>query len=255
MMRLDRFLSEAAGLTRSQAGKAVREGRVTVNGLPADRPERKIAEDSDCVTLDGRELKYQAFHYYLLDKPVGLITAARDPKQPTVLDLFPPEVRRQGILPVGRLDKDTSGLLLLTDDGDFAHRVISPKSGIRKVYEATVDGVFDPADPQRFAEGLVLKDGTQCLPAELSILEPNRCLVTVCEGKYHQVRRMLASVGKPVVTLRRLSVGGLRLPEDSQPGAWRELTDEERETVFCASCSGALHRNNSQKHTPENGSF
>ena len=200
MMRLDRLIAASGLLSRSQAGKAVREGRVTVNGVVASRPEQKVREETDAISLDGVVLGYRARHYYLMDKPTGVITAARDPKQKTVLELFPQEVRNQGIFPVGRLDKDTSGLLLFTDDGDFAHRVISPKSGIWKTYEAQVEGVLSSSDITCFAEGVCLKDGTRCRPAKLQLLGPDRCLVTVQEGKYHQVRRMLAAVGKPVRT-------------------------------------------------------
>ena len=206
MMRLDRLIAASGLLSRSQAGKAVREGRVTVNGVIAGRPEQKVREETDAISVDGVVLGYRARHYYLMDKPTGVITAARDPKQKTVLELFPQEVRNQGIFPVGRLDKDTSGLLLFTDDGDFAHRVISPKSGIWKTYEAQVEGVLSSSDITCFAEGVCLKDGTRCRPAKLQLLGPDRCLVTVQEGKYHQVRRMLAAVGKPVRTLRRISV-------------------------------------------------
>lgn len=235
MIRLDRLITSAAGLSRSQAGKAIRAGRVTVNGVTVVRPEHKVCEDGDVILLDGSVLGFQARHYYLMDKPTGVITAARDAKQKTVLDLFPQEVRKQGIFPVGRLDKDTSGLLLFTDDGDFAHRVISPKSGVRKVYEAQVEGELTPEDVQAFADGIRLKDGTQCLPAVLERIAPDRCLVTVQEGKYHQVRRMLAAVGKPVLTLRRLAVGALRLSDESVPGSWRPLSEEDISLVFIGS--------------------
>ena len=186
MMRLDRLIAASGLLSRSQAGKVVREGRVTVNGVIAGRPEQKVREETDAISVDGVVLGYRARHYYLMDKPTGVITAARDPKQKTVLELFPQEVRNQGIFPVGRLDKDTSGLLLFTDDGDFAHRVISPKSGIWKTYEAQVEGVLSSSDITCFAEGVCLKDGTRCRPAKLQLLGPDRCLVTVQEGKYHQ---------------------------------------------------------------------
>ncbi|MBO7373386.1 MAG: rRNA pseudouridine synthase [Oscillospiraceae bacterium] len=235
MMRLDRLIAESGVLSRSQAGKAVREGRVTVNGIIVKRPEQKVMENSDVISLDGAVLGYQAKHYYLMDKPTGVITAARDPKQKTVLELFPQEVQKQGVFPVGRLDKDTSGLLLFTDDGDFAHRVISPKSGVWKTYEAQVEGELSSADVQMFADGIRLKDGTLCLPAKLQLLGPGRCLVTVQEGKYHQVRRMLAAAGKPVKTLRRLSVGGLRLDDGSVPGTWRPLREDEVSLVLCGS--------------------
>ena len=232
MMRLDRLLSEASALTRSRAAKAVRDGKVTVNGLTVRRPEQKIYEDTDRVCLEGEPVCYRRFHYYMLDKPTGLITASKDRGAETVLDLFPPEIRKQGIFPVGRLDKDTSGLLLLTDDGDYAHRVISPGKGVGKVYLAEVEGRLKEETAERFREGIVLKDGTVCLPAGLEILSGQECLVTVREGKYHQVRRMLAAAGNPVLKLRRIRIGALSLPEDSQPGNWRELSEEEKDLVF-----------------------
>ncbi|MBQ9663212.1 MAG: rRNA pseudouridine synthase [Oscillospiraceae bacterium] len=232
MMRLDKFVADTAGMTRSQAARAIRSGTVTVNGVPVRKPEQKIDENHDTVTTEGRPCTYRRFRYFLLDKPTGVITASKDPHQPTVLDLFPPELRRQGIFPVGRLDKDTSGLLLITNDGEFAHRVISPKSGLAKVYRATVEGSLTPEDVERFRNGIVLADGTKCLPAGLEILSEGECLVTVREGKYHQVRRMLAAVGKPVLTLRRLSVGPLSLDPALAPGGYRELSEEDLCTLF-----------------------
>ena len=231
-MRLDRLVSESSALTRSQAAKAIRSGTVTVNGVPVRRPEQKVDENTDRICLGGNPVCYRRFHYYLMDKPLGLITASRDRDAGTVLDLLPPEIRKQGIFPVGRLDKDTSGLLLLTDDGDFAHRVISPGSHVEKIYLAEVEGTLLPETVVRFREGIVLKDGTECLPAGLAILSEGMCLVTVQEGKYHQVRRMLAAAGNPVVRLRRLQIGGLKLPKDSVPGTWRELSEEEKASVF-----------------------
>ena len=162
-----------------------------------------------------------------MDKPSGVLSVTEDRKQQTVLDLLPPEQQRMGLFPVGRLDKDTSGLLLLTNDGDFAHKVISPKSGVEKIYLAVVDGEPDAADIKAFEKGIVLKDGTECLPAKLELLGGNRCHVTVMEGKYHQVKRMLASRGKPVFELRRLAVGALELGEELGPGGFRELGEED----------------------------
>ena len=159
----------------------------------------------------------------MMDKPAGVLSVTEDRKQKTVLDLLPPELKRLNLFPVGRLDKDTSGLLLLTNDGDFAHRVISPKSGVEKRYRAEVEGVPDEKDVKAFAEGLTLGDGTKCLPARLEITGTNTCYVTVMEGKYHQVKRMLASRGKPVLSLRRLSVGALELDEALGHGGFREL--------------------------------
>ena len=234
MMRLDRFVAETTELSRSQAARAIRSGSVSVNGVPERAPDRKLDEHSDEVRCCGQLCVYRKFFYYLLNKPTGVITASKDPKQKTVLDLFPPEIRKHGIFAVGRLDKDTAGLLLVTNDGTFAHRVIAPASGIDKVYAATVEGTPTEEDAARFREGLELSDGTRCLPAELVVTGGNECLVTVQEGKYHQVRRMLAAVGKPVKTLCRISLGGIELDQSLEPGQYRELTEYELCILFKA---------------------
>ena len=232
MIRLDKYIADAAGLTRSEASRAIRPGMAAVNGTVIRKPEQKIEEATAAVTLNGSPCVYRRFRYYLMDKPVGLITASKDRAQRTVLDLFPPELRKLDIAPIGRLDKDTGGLLLLTNDGEFAHRIISPKYAVPKVYQATVEHPFELEDPERFRNGLVLADGTKCLPAGLEILSEFECLVTVREGKYHQVRRMLASVGKPVLTLRRLSVGPLRVDPGPGAGQYRDLTEGELCIMF-----------------------
>ena len=156
-----------------------------------------------------------------------MLTATEARRQPTVLDLLPAEYRRIGVAPVGRLDKDTTGLLLLTDDGELAHRLLSPKYHVDKRYLARVDGPLSQADVDACASGITLSDGTECLPAGLELLPENRCIVTLRQGKFHQVKRMLASRGAPVITLHRLSMGTLSLPEDLLPGRWRPLTVEE----------------------------
>ena len=232
MMRLDRFLASVTGASRSQASGLIRSGRVSINGVPVRQPDLKINEKEDRVSLDGKACEYRQYHYLLLDKPTGVLTACRDSRQKTVLDLIPEGLRRSGISPVGRLDKDTSGLLLLTDDGAFAHRIISPKYGVQKTYLAETEGILTEEDTEVFRKGVTLQDGTRCLPAKLTILSRQRCLVTVQEGKYHQVRRMLAAVEAPVVTLRRIALGGLRLGSDSKEGALRELTDQELCMMF-----------------------
>ncbi len=234
MIRLDKYLADSTPLTRSQAGRAIRNGRVQVGGATMKRPEQKVDEFGEVILLDGQVCIYRAFHYYVLDKPKGILTASKDRKQKTVLDLFPAEIRKQGIFPVGRLDKETSGLLLLTDDGEFAHRVLSPKSEIKKVYLAQVDGKLCEEDICSFNEGLMLADGTRCLPADLEILAPDMARVTVCEGKYHQVRRMLAAVGKPVLELRRISIGGLRLNPGPGEGCYAELEKSDLCILFSA---------------------
>ena len=225
--RLDKLLSELGIASRRDLKQIIKSGRVTVDGRAVTAPETRIDPDTCTVSLDGVSLCCRRFHYYMMDKPSGVLSVTEDRKQKTVLDLLPEEQRRMGLFPVGRLDKDTSGLLLLTNDGDFAHRVISPKSGVEKLYLAEVDGSPDEADAAAFADGIVLADGTKCLPAGLELLGDGKCLVTVMEGKYHQVKRMLASRGKPVLKLRRLAVGELRIEEGLGAGGFRELGEEE----------------------------
>ena len=165
----------------------------------------------------------------LLHKPADCVTARRDARHSTVLDLLPPALER--LHPVGRLDRDTEGLLLLTDDGELAHRLLSPKYHVDKRYLAQVDGALGQADVEAFAGGIALADGTECLPAGLELLPEHRCIVTLRQGKFHQVKRMLASRGAPVVTLHRLSMGTLTLPETLLPGQWRPLTEAEVNTL------------------------
>ncbi len=231
-MRLDRLLSEMGVASRRELRELIRSGRISVGGEVCRKPEQRVDPEKEELSLDGKTLVYRRFHYYLMDKPSGVVTATEDRDQKTVLDLLPPELKRLGLFPVGRLDKDTSGLLILTDDGDFAHRVISPKFSVEKRYYACIEGEADAEDAAAFAAGLLLRDGTRCLPARLESLGPGECLVTVTEGKYHQVKRMLASRGKPVTSLRRLSVGALELDASLGPGGLRELTEEELCKLF-----------------------
>ena len=169
----------------------------------------------------------------MLNKPEGVVTATEDKAQKTVLDLLPAELKRLKLFPVGRLDKDTTGLLILTNDGEFCHAVTSPKRHIKKLYEFTADGLLEPADIEAFKNGIVLKDGTQCLPATLEIDEKNHShgFVTVFEGKYHQVKRMLASRGKPVISLKRIAAGNLALDASLQPGEVKELTESDLKLI------------------------
>ena len=227
LKRLDKLLADMGIASRSELKQIIKSGRVTVNGVAVTVPESKFDSESCLIALDGKGLNVQKFRYYMMDKPAGVLSVTEDRKQSTVLDLLPDEQRRMGLFPVGRLDKDTSGLLLLTNDGDFSHRVISPKSGVEKLYLATVEGVPDENDVKAFERGIVLKDGTECMPAKLELLGGSRCLVTVMEGKYHQVKRMLASCGKPVLELRRLAVGALEHEESLGPGGFRELDEND----------------------------
>ena len=226
-MRLDKLLSECGVASRKEIRQLIRSGRVSVDGAAAASPEMKLDPYKALVCLDGNKIEYAKYHYYMMNKPAGVLSATDDGRQKTVLDLVTPEMRKIGLFPVGRLDKDTTGLLLLTNDGEFAHRVISPRSGIVKVYHARTEAPVDEADITAFKEGLTLGDGTKCLPAGLKLLPDGSCLVEVMEGKYHQVKRMLSSRGKPVTELKRLSIGGLKLDKALLPGGFRALEENE----------------------------
>lgn len=223
LKRLDKLICDTGLCSRSQARDRIRAGAVSVDGAVIRDAAAKFDSDTAYVLVDGQPIGDSGHLYVMLHKPSGLLSASRDASKPTVLDLMPPEWRRRGLFCVGRLDKDTTGLLLLTDDGDFAHRVISPKSRIPKIYVAEVDGVPTESDVTAFREGITLKDGLECLPAELKILGPGRVEVMVYEGKYHQVKRMLASRLLPVTALHRRRIGELELDSALAPGEYREL--------------------------------
>lgn len=231
MERLDKIISATGKKSRREVREMVRQGRVLVDGKPAPAADMKVDPQTAVILLDGEPLGYEKFTYVMLHKPAGVLTATEDRRQETVLDLLPPELRRRALSPVGRLDKDTEGLLLLTNDGQLAHRLLSPKSHVDKVYYARVDGALEPGDIAAFAAGMTLGNGLECLPAGLEILSPTEALVTLREGKFHQVKRMLAARGKPVLYLKRLSMGRLRLDPALAPGAWRMLTEEERSAL------------------------
>ncbi len=229
MERLDKLLASTGQWSRSQVKELVRQGRVRVDGVPAGKPEQKCAPEQ-LLEVDGVPVCLQEFVYIMMNKPAGMLSATEDKRQQTVLDLLDKPLQRRGLFPVGRLDKDTTGLLLLTDDGELAHRLLAPKSHVDKRYLARVDGCVNEEDVAAFRSGMVLDDGLVCLPAELQPLEGGSCcLVTLREGKFHQVKRMLAHCGKPVLELKRLSMGPLKLDEQLKPGDWRSLSDEETE--------------------------
>ena len=231
MERLDKILSATGKWSRREVKELLRQGRVTVDGSRPTGPEMKIDPEQCEILVDGASAGYEAYTYLMLHKPAGVLSAVEDRKQKTVLDLLPRELQRRGLFPVGRLDKDTEGLLLLTNDGDLAHRLLSPRHHVDKVYYARVDGRLEAEDCRAFAAGLTLADGLVCLPARLEILSDCEALVTVQEGKFHQVKRMLAQRGKPVLYLKRLAMGPLRLDDDLPPGAFRRLTDSERQQL------------------------
>ena len=232
LTRLDKLIADSGVASRSEAKALIHAGRVTVNGEVPRSSEEKHEAETAVICVDGEEISCSAKRYLMLYKPAGVLSATEDAKQETVLDLLHPPLQRQGLFPVGRLDKDTTGLLLLTNDGNFAHRVISPKKHVPKIYRAAVDGILTQEDVAEFERGIVLSDGTACLPAKIELLRPSVALVTVYEGKYHQVKRMFAARNKHVTALHREQIGALRLDEGLKPGEYRELTAGELSLVF-----------------------
>lgn len=247
MMRLDKYLAEMGEGTRQEVKAFIRKGRVMVGGVPVKKPEAKVEEGKDQVTLDGREIPYQKYLYYMLNKPAGVITATTDSRDRTVLDLLG-EDRRKDLFPVGRLDKDTEGLLLITNDGPLAHRLLSPRKHVDKCYYAKVRGEVTGEDVEQFAQGLFLaglgeEKEEKTMPARLEILKTvstggeeapgivSEILLTIQEGKFHQVKRMFQAVGKEVLYLKRLFMGSLKLDPELAPGQYRELTKEEMERL------------------------
>ncbi|MBP3685699.1 MAG: rRNA pseudouridine synthase [Clostridia bacterium] len=233
--RLDKLIAHQCALPRSEAVRAIRRGRVAVDGKTCRLPDSKWDPETVALSLDGAAIGYKKFLYLMLNKPAGLLCVSRDPKAPTVMDLVPPEWSRRGLFPAGRLDKDTHGLVILTDDGDFAHRMLSPKKAVYKHYRAILDAPVDPAVCEAFAAGTAFEDGTPCLPAELTVLEAGETPlvdIAVCEGKYHQVKRMCGAHGLGVNWLKRISIGGLTLDESLEEGDMRELTEAEKVAIF-----------------------
>ena len=230
MERLDKFLCDSGAGTRSQVKLILKAGRVTVDGKVERDNSRKIDSEKQVVCLDGERLGGWQRLVVMLNKPAGFVTATEDPADRTVMELLPAELKNKELKPVGRLDKATEGLLLFTNDGDLLHKLISPKNEIPKIYYARHEGQAGEADIAAFAEGLVLRDGTECLPAKLEPLGPGESLITVCEGKYHQVRRMMASRNMHVLYLERRQEGFLTLG-DLPRGSVRMLTQEELERL------------------------
>ncbi|MBQ8330443.1 MAG: rRNA pseudouridine synthase [Lachnospiraceae bacterium] len=230
-MRLDKYLSEMGAGTRSELKKAVRAGRVTVNGVKA-RDASMHVEEGDEIFMDGERVAYEQFVYYLMNKPAGVISATEDTRDRTVLDLLEGQ-QRKGLFPVGRLDRDTEGLLLITNNGELAHRLLSPKNHVDKVYFARLDAPVGETERRLFAEGLRVDETFTAMPAGLEILDPgNEVKVTIREGKFHQIKRMFEAVGREVLYLKRLSMGPLALDGSLPPGAYRRLTEEEESAII-----------------------
>ena len=236
-MRLDKFLVACAVGSRTEVKNLLKSGRVTVNGKKEKSAKLQIDEERDEIRFDGQVLEYEEFVYYMMNKPKGVISATEDPKHRTVLDLLDDIARSKEVFPVGRLDIDTHGLLLLTNDGKLAHALLSPKRHVDKTYMAQVKGIMSQEDIETFAKGIPLKDFT-CQSAKLELMsldtEENKSLVrvTIAEGKFHQVKRMVAYCGKEVVDLQRVTMGTLTLDEELKRGEWRRLTKDELEALL-----------------------
>lgn len=240
--RLDKILASQNIGSRKEVGLMIRKGRVTVNGAVVVRPEHKADEEQDAIAVEGRELAVSRFIYLMMNKPKGVLSASRDTRAKTVVDLVPQEWQRRGLFPAGRLDKDTEGLLILTNDGDYAHKMLSPKKKVEKIYDAVLDLPIDSQDILAFSVGVKMKD-FEALPAKLSVLPPELAdakitplqrQVRVCihEGKFHQVKRMFMARGKTVLALRRVQIGLLKLDPNLSPGEIRQMTAKEILAVF-----------------------
>ena len=231
MLRLDRYLVTLGIGSRSEVQKLIRRGGVKVNGLPVTDPGKQVDETSAALTVQGQPVDGRLTRHVMLHKPAGLLTAARDKKQPTVMDLLPDVYAAIGCMPVGRLDKDTTGLLFLTTDGELNHRLLSPGRHVDKTYLAQVDGPLDASHVQAFADGLHLSD-FDAQPALLEIVAPQTGRVTVHEGKFHQIKRMFSAGGREVTALHRETFGSLTLDPALPEGEWRELTAQEIAAVY-----------------------
>lgn len=239
-MRLDKYLADMGKGTRTQIREAVKNGRVQINGGTAKKPEQKVLIPEDQVLYDRQPVNYVSTEYYMLYKPQGVVSATEDRRYKTVVDLISSKNRRD-LFPVGRLDLDTEGLLLITNDGDLAHRLLSPKKHVDKTYFAKCDGNLSRESVKEFAGGITLPDGLKCLPAKLEILDTyegdsesgsvTEIRLTIREGKFHQIKRMMEACGCPVLFLKRLAMGPLTLDEDLNPGEFRALTEKELELL------------------------
>lgn len=230
-MRLDKFLCEMNIGTRSRVKDFIRHGEITVNGRPVRETDFKIDESSDEICFQGRPLSYRKFYYFMLNKPMGVVSATQDSTSRTVTELLQPEDRRPDLFPVGRLDKDTEGLLLLTNDGELAHRLLAPKKHVDKTYLVTMEQELQDSDILRLEQGVDIGEDRPTLPARVQRLEDKKILLTIHEGKFHQVKRMLRAVNNRVTALKRVSFGGLNLDEGLRSGEYRALTEGEVEIL------------------------
>lgn len=234
MDRIDKILVSQGIGSRREVQKRIKSGEVTVNGEIIRKPEFKANAENDEIAVLGKVLNYSEHIYIMMNKPAGVVSASQDNHDKTVIDILPDEYKRKGLFPAGRLDKDTEGLLIITDDGDFAHRMLSPKKHVDKQYIAQLDGEITEKIIQKFEQGIVFADGTKCLPAKLEIYNNDKKtgLVTICEGKFHQVKKMFISCGLNVVHLQRISIGGLYLDGNLPIGGCKLLTNLDKKLIF-----------------------
>ena len=235
--RIDKLIASQGALSRSDVRRLVKRGAIALNGSPVRDAGQKADPEADQITVSGRPLFISKYLYLMLDKPAGVVSASRDAEQKTVIDLVPSALRRDGLFPAGRLDKDTTGFVLITNDGEFAHRILSPKKHISKTYLARLARPVDGRSIEAFRSGLVLADGTRCMEAGLQILEDDEtplAEVVLHEGRYHQIKRMFAALGNEVIALRRVKMGDLPLDETLGPGGCRKITAEELQKIIQA---------------------
>lgn len=232
-MRLDKFLSEQGNFSRSEAKELIKKGRVTVNETVVKNSDIKLDPENDNVAVDRKHILYRKYMYIMLNKPAGVVCATRDGLSSTVLELLPPELRRKGLFPAGRLDKDTEGFVLITDDGELAHRILSPKNHIDKEYAVTLEKPAEESYIPLFASGMTIDGGEKCLPAELTLTsDPYVVRLVLHEGKFHQVKRMMETAGNRVTFLKRVRMGGIVLDENLAPGECREILHKEILSVY-----------------------
>ena len=226
MERIDKIISSQTNYSRKDVKKLILQKKIRVNGKVAKKPEQKVNEQQDEIYIDGNKLEIKKYIYLILNKPKGYISATEDRTAKTVLDLVPEKYMRRGLFPAGRLDKDTTGMMIITDDGEFAHNILAPKKHIEKTYRVQIDIDITDEMREKFKQGIVLKDHV-CCPATIVVEDKNTALITITEGKYHQIKRMFGCFGAKVVNLHRISMGGLQLPKDLREGECRELTATE----------------------------
>lgn len=234
MDRIDKILVSQGIGSRREVQKRIKSGEVTVNGEIIRKPEFKANAENDKIAVLGKVLNYSEHIYIMMNKPAGVVSASQDNHDKTVIDILPDEYKRKGLFPAGRLDKDTEGLLIITDDGAFAHRMLSPKKHVDKQYIAQLDGEITEKTIQNFKQGIIFADGTKCLPAKLEIYNNDKKtgLVRICEGKFHQVKKMFISCGLNVVHLQRISIGGLYLDGNLPIGGCKLLTNLDKKLIF-----------------------